>query len=43
MILVSILYSVPAKLMLGTQRHDYNALHGCDQGSVLQTDDVHLR
>ena len=43
MILVSVLYSVPAQFILGTQRLDDNALHGYVQGTVLQTDDEHLR
>ena len=40
MILVSVLYSVPAQLILGIQCFDDNALRGCDQGTVLQTHDV---
>ena len=43
MILVSVLYSVPAQLILGIQRLDDNALRACVQETVLQTDDVHLR
>ena len=46
MILVSVLNSVRAKLILGFQRFDDNALRGCVQGTALQTDDVgtiHLR
>ena len=43
MILVSVLYSVPAQLILCIQRLDDNAFRGSVQGTVLQTDDVHLR
>ena len=43
MILVSELCSVPAQLILGIQHPDGNALRACVQGTVLQTDDVHLR
>ena len=43
MILVSKLYSVPTQLILGIQRLDDNALRECVQGTVLQTDDVHVR
>ena len=43
MILVSVLYNVPAQLILGIQRLDDNALRECVQETVSQTDDVHIR
>ena len=43
MILVSVLCCVPALLILGIQRPDDIVLRACVQGTVLQTDDVHLR
>ena len=43
MTLVSVLYNVSAELILGIERPDDNALRECVQGTVLQTDDVHLR
>ena len=43
MILVSVLYSVPAQLILGIQRLDDNAVRASVQETVLQTDDVHIR
>ena len=43
MIVVSVLYSVPAQLILGIRRLDDNPLRGCVQGTVLKTDDVDLR
>ena len=43
MILVSVLYSVPAQLIIGIQRLDDNALRASVQGTVSQTDDVRLK
>ena len=43
MILVSVLYGVSAQLILGIQGFGGNAFCACVQGTVLQTDDVHLR
>ena len=43
MILVSVLFSVPAQLILVIQRFDDNALRASVQETVLQTDDVRLK